>query len=90
MTSDLLMYSVLCFFVILCDLRLPLTHTHALMRWWKVTGVKGHAPARRSAGGGGGDGFLSVVEVRGQQAADRRGQRGSGETGGAVRASTQR
>lgn len=27
----------------------------------------------------GGDGFLSLVEVRGQQVADRQGQRGSGE-----------
>lgn len=28
----------------------------------------------------GGDGFLSLVEVKGLQAADRQGQRGSGET----------
>lgn len=39
-------------------------------------GVKGHAPARWSAGG---DGFLYVVEVRGQPAADTQGQRWSGE-----------
>lgn len=39
------------------------------MRLVEGDGVKGRAPAQRA--GGGGHGFLSELEVRGQEAADR-------------------